>query len=54
MSNDLSVYTTIFSRVRQLLPDPCITQVPNLALLMAGPVLARSVHLDPISFQPYL
>ncbi len=49
MSNNLSVYTTIFTRMRQLLPKQRITQVRNLALLMTGLVLARSVHLDHIS-----
>ena len=49
MSNNLSVYTTIFTRMRQLLPQQRITQVRNLALLMTGLVLARSVHLDRIS-----
>ena len=49
MSNNLSLYTTTFSRMRQLLPRQRITQVRNLALLMTGLVLARSVHLDRIS-----
>ena len=49
MSNNLSVYTTTFSRMRQLLPAHRITQVRNLALVMTGLVLARSVHLDRIS-----
>lgn len=49
MSNNLAVYTTTFSRMRQLLPEQRITQVRNLALLMTGLVLARSVHLDRIS-----
>lgn len=51
MSNNLSLYSTTFSRMRQLLPDHRITQVRNLALMMTGLVLARSVHLDRISNQ---
>lgn len=51
MSNNLSLYTTTLRRMRQLLPKHRITQVRNLALLMTGLVLARSVHLDRISAQ---
>lgn len=49
MSNNLSLYTTIFRRMQQLLPTLRITRLRNLALLMTGLVLARSVHLDHIS-----
>ena len=51
MSNNLRLYTTIYTRMRQLLPTLRITQVRNLALVMSGLLLARSVHLDRISNQ---
>lgn len=51
MTNNLRLYTTIFTRMRQLLPKHRITQVRNLALIMTGLALARSVHLDRISNQ---
>jgi hypothetical protein len=49
MSNNLVLYSTICKRMRQLLPQQRITRLRNLALLMIGLVLARSVHLDHVS-----
>ena len=49
MRNNLRVYYTILSQVREWLPGERITRLRNLALFISGMYLARGVHLSHIA-----
>jgi hypothetical protein len=45
MRDNLRLYYTILKHMQGFLPDERITRLRNLALIMSGLFLARSVHL---------
>lgn len=49
MRDNLRLYNRILEHMRRFLPDERITRVRNLALLMSGLFLARTVHLSQIA-----
>lgn len=49
MRDNLRVYSTLLSRIRQMLPGERITRVRNLAFLMTGLHLSASIHLPKIA-----
>lgn len=54
MANNLRLYHMLFRRIRQWLPDERVTRQRNLALLVAGLYLAKSVFLSQIGIELHL